>query len=413
MKNRVVITGIGAVTPIGNNVSTFWNNIKEGICGVNEITAFDTADYKVKLAAEVKDFKAEDHMDKRDARRMDRFCQFAIAAADEAVKCSTLNLNEIDSERFGVIVGSGIGGIITIEEQHKKLLEKGPKRVSPFFIPMIISNMAAGNIAIKYGAKGICTTIVTACATGTHAIGEAFHNIRNGLSDIIIAGGAEASITPLAVAGFESLTALSTSTDLNRASIPFDKERDGFVMGEGAGILVLESLEHALKRGAKIYGEVVGYGATCDAHHMTAPAPGGEGGARAIKIAISDAGIKSEDLSYINAHGTSTPYNDKFETEAIKSVLGEKAYNIPVSSTKSMTGHLLGAAGAIEAVICTKALEEGFVPPTIGLNVKDEECDLDYVPNKGRKQELEYALSNSLGFGGHNASIIIKKWNER
>lgn len=413
MKNRVVITGIGAITPIGNDAKDFWNGIKEGKCGINEITAFDTADYKAKLAAEVKGFKVEDYIDKREARRMDKYCQFAMVAADEAVKDAGLNIEELDSERLGVMVGSGIGGIATIEEQHKKLMEKGPKRISPFFIPMIISNMAAGNIAIKFGAKGICTTVVTACATGTHSVGEAFHNIRNGMSDVIIAGGSESSITPLSVAGFDALTALSTSTDPKRASIPFDKERDGFVMGEGAGILVLESLEHALKRNAKIYAEIVGYGATCDAYHITSPAPEGEGAARAIKLAIKDADIKEEEISYINAHGTSTPYNDKFETAAIKGVFGEKAYEIPISSTKSMTGHLLGAAGAIEAIICAKALEEGFVPPTVGLTEKDEECDLDYVPNVGREQELKYVLSNSLGFGGHNAVIVLKKWNER
>ncbi|WP_415875075.1 beta-ketoacyl-ACP synthase II [Clostridium sp.] len=413
MKNRVVITGIGAITPTGNDVNTFWNNIKEGKCGIDNITAFDTTDYKVKLAAEVKNFDAADYMDKREARRMDRFCHFAMAAADEAVRDAGLDLESLDRERFGVIVGSGIGGISTIEEQHKKLIERGPNRISPFFIPMIISNMAAGNIAIKYGAKGICTTIVTACATGTHAVGEAFHNIRNGLSDVIIAGGAEASITPLSVAGFISLTALSTSKDKNRASIPFDKERDGFVMGEGSGILILESLEHAIKRNAKIYAEVIGYGATCDAYHITSPAPNGEGGARAMKLAIKDSGIGEEEISYINAHGTSTPYNDKFETAAIKTVFGDYAYKVPISSTKSMTGHLLGAAGAIEAIICVKALEEGFIPPTIGYKVKDEECDLDYVPNKGRKQELKYAMSNSLGFGGHNSTIVLKKWDER
>ncbi|QGU96910.1 beta-ketoacyl-ACP synthase II [Clostridium bovifaecis] len=412
MKNRVVITGMGAITPTGNDVNTFWNSVKEGKCGIGNITAFDTTDYKVKLAAEVKDFDINNYMDKREARRMDKFCQFAMVAAEEAMKDAELDLEALDRERFGVIVGSGIGGIGTIEEQHQKLIEKGPGRISPFFIPMIISNMAAGNIAIKYGAKGICTTVVTACATGTHAIGEAFHNIRNGISDVIIAGGAEASITPLSVAGFISLTALSNSTDPSRASIPFDKERNGFVMGEGSGILVLESLEHALKRNAKIYAEVTGYGATCDAYHITSPAPDGEGGARAMKLAIKDSEISEEEISYINAHGTSTPYNDKFETAAIKSVFGETAYKIPVSSTKSMTGHLLGAAGAVEAIICIKALEEGFIPPTIGYKVPDEECDLDYVPNEGRKQELKYAMSNSLGFGGHNSTIVLKKWSE-
>jgi len=413
MNNRVVITGIGAVTPIGNDVSTFWNSVKEGKCGIDKITLFDASEYKVKIAAEVKDFDANKLMDKREARRMDKFSQFAMVAAEEAVKDSGLDLEAIDQERFGVIVGSGIGGISTIEEQHIKLLEKGPNRISPFFIPMIISNMAAGNVAIKFGAKGICLSLTTACATGTHAVGEAFHNIRYGSSDIIIAGGAEASITPLSLAGFTSLTALSTSEDPARASIPFDKERDGFVMGEGAGILVLESLEHALKRNAKIYAEVVGYGATCDAYHMTSPAPDGEGGARAMKQAIKDAGIEPLEISYINAHGTSTPYNDKFETAAIKTVFGEDAYKIPVSSTKSMTGHLLGAAGAIEAIICAKSVSEGFVPATIGYKTPDEECDLDYVPNKGREQDVKYAMSNSLGFGGHNSTIVLKKWDER
>ena len=404
---------MGAVTPIGNDVESFWNSIKEGKCGIGEITKFDTTAHKVKLGAQVKDFDVSQYMDRREARRMDTFCHYAMVAADEAVKDSGLNGENINVERFGVIVGSGIGGLETIEEQHKKLMEKGPGRISPFFIPMIISNMAAGNIAIKHGAKGICSTVVTACATATHSIGEAFHMIREGKADAIIAGGAEASITPLAMAGFESLTALSTSTDPLRASIPFDKERDGFVMGEGAGIVVLESLEHALKRNAKIYAEVTGYGATCDAYHMTSPAPNGEGGARAMKLAIMDSGIKEEEISYINAHGTSTPYNDKFETAAIKTVFGENAYKIPVSSTKSMTGHLLGAAGGIETIVCVKAVQEGFIPATIGYKVPDEECDLDIVPNEGRKQELKYAMSNSLGFGGHNSTVVVKKWDER
>ena len=412
MNNRVVITGMGAVTPIGNDTVSFWNSIKEGKCGVGNITAFDASEYKVSLAAEVKDFKYDEFIDKKEAKRMDKFCQFAMVAAGEAMKDSGIDLEKIDTERFGVIVGSGIGGIGTIEEQHEKLTTKGPNRVSPFLIPMIIGNMAAGNIAIKFGAKGICTSIVTACATGTHSIGDAFHKIRLGEADIILSGGAEASITPLSIAGFASLTALSNSEDPLRASIPFDKDRDGFVMGEGAGIVVLESLEHAKKRNAKIYAEVVGYGATCDAYHMTSPSPNGEGGARAMKIAIKDAGITKSDVSYINAHGTSTPYNDKFETAAIKAVFEEDAYKIPVSSTKSMTGHLLGAAGAVEAIVCAKALEESFIPATLGYKEADEECDLDYVPNEGRKAELQYALSNSLGFGGHNATIILKKWSE-
>lgn len=410
MKKRVVITGLGAVAPLGNDVESFWQGIKAGKNGIGSITAFDTTGFKSTLAAEVKDFEPEKLLDRKEAKRMDRYCQMAMVAAEEAYQDAGLDTADLDRDRFGVIVGSGIGGLLTIEEQHSRLLEKGPGRVSPFFIPMSISNMAAGNIAIKLNARGICTCIVTACATGTHSLGESFHKIRNGEADVIIAGGAEAPITPLAVAGFISMTALSNSADPLRASIPFDKDRDGFVMGEGAGILVLESLEHARQRNAKIYGEVVGYGATCDAYHMTSPAPGGEGGARAMKLALEDAGIEPHEVSYINAHGTGTPYNDKFETEAIQSVFGEDACKIPVSSTKSMTGHLLGAAGAIEAIICVKATQEDFVPATIGYRVKDEECDLDYVPNTGKRQRVNYALSNSLGFGGHNATLIIKKW---
>ncbi len=409
---RVVITGMGAITPVGNTAAGFWENIKKGKCGVANITAFDTTGFKSSLAAEVKDFDPEVLLDKKEAKRMDRYCQLAMVAAEEAYKDAGLDTVELDREKFGVIIGSGIGGLLTIEEQHTRLVEKGPGRVSPFFIPMAISNMAAGNVAIKFNARGVCTAIVTACASGTHAIGESFHKIRNGEEDIIIAGGAEAPVTPLAVAGFISMTALSSSTDPLRASIPFDKERTGFVIGEGAGILVLESLEHARLRNAKIYGEVVGYGATCDAYHMTAPAPGGEGGVRAMKIALGDAGLKPEEISYINAHGTGTPYNDKYETEAIKGVFGEAACKIPVSSTKAMTGHLLGAAGAIEAIICVKASQEDYIPPTIGYQVKDEECDLDYVPNIGRKASVNYTLSNSFGFGGNNATIILKKWTE-
>lgn len=412
MKNRVVITGMGAVTPLGNSVEQFWQAIKEGKCGIDTIKAFDVTDYKATLAGEVKDFHPEELMDRKEARRMDRYCQMGVVAAEEAYRDAGLEKASVDRDRLGVMVGSGIGGLITIEEQHSRLLEKGPGRVSPFFIPMAIGNMAAGNIAIKLNAKGVCTSIVTACATATHSIGESFRKIRNGEADIIVSGGTEAPITPLAVAGFTSMTALSVSKDPARASIPFDKERDGFVMGEGAAALILESLDHALKRGAKIYAEMAGYGATCDAYHMTAPAPGGEGGARAMLEALADAGINSGEISYINAHGTSTPYNDKYETEAIKAVFAEAAYNIPVSSTKSMTGHLLGAAGSVEAIICTKAIQEDFLPPTIGYRVPDEDCDLDYVPNNGRSARVDYALSNSLGFGGHNATIIIKKWLE-
>jgi 3-oxoacyl-[acyl-carrier-protein] synthase II len=411
MKNRVVITGMGAVTPIGNDVNSFWNNIKEGTCGIDVIKSFDISDYKCKLAAEVKDFDASVAIDKREARKMDKYCQYAMVAADEAIKNSGLDLEAIDRERLAVVVGSGVGGLSTIEQEHAKLTEKGPNRVSPFLIPMIIGNIAAGNIAIKYGAKGMCTSVVTACATGTNAIGDAFHLIQDGRADMVIAGGAEGSITPLAVAGFASLTALSKSEDPLRASIPFDKERDGFIMGEGAGIVILESLEHAQKRNAKIYAEMKGYGATCDAYHITSPSPDGEGAARAMLMALKDGDVKAEEVSYINAHGTSTPYNDKFETTAIKSAFGEYAYKIPVSSTKSMTGHLLGAAGAIEAIVCAKALEEGFVPATIGYKVPDEDCDLDCVPNVGRNEELKYAMSNSLGFGGHNATILLKKWD--
>lgn len=413
MNRRVVITGMGAITPVGNDVNTFWNSIKNGKCGIGPIKGFNAEDFKAKLAAEVKDFNPEDYIDRKEAKRMDRFCQLALAAAKEAVSNSNVNLEEIDKDRFGVILGCGVGGIGTIEEQVTKLNEKGPNRVSPMLIPMIISNMAAGNIAIAYGAQGICTTIVTACASSNNAIGEAFEKISNNHADIIISGGTEASVTPISVAGFISLTALSKSTDPERASIPFDAERNGFVMGEGSGILILEELQHALKRNAKIYGEVVGYGSTCDAYHMTAPSPDGLGGAKAMKLAIEQANIKPEEISYINAHGTSTPANDKTETAAIKKVFGEAAYKIPVSSTKSMTGHLLGAAGAIEAIISIKALEDGFIPPTVGLKVADPECDLDYVPNEGRSAALNYVLSNSLGFGGHNATLVFKKWNER
>ncbi|GKU25704.1 beta-ketoacyl-ACP synthase II [Clostridium folliculivorans] len=413
MGRRVVVTGMGAITPLGNSVDSFWNGIKEGVCGVNEIKAFDTTEQKVKLAAEVKDFKPEEYIDRKEVRRMDRYCQFALAAAQQAVENSKLDLDKVNKERLGVIVGSGIGGLATIEEQTIKLHEKGPTRVSPFFIPMSISNMAAGNIAIRFGAKGICTSVITACASATNSIGEAFRNIKFGYSDIMIAGGAEASITPLGIAGFASMNALSKNENPKRASIPFDKDREGFVMGEGAGILILEELDHALARGAKIYGEVVGYGSTCDAYHMTSPSPEGEGAARAMELAITEGNIAKEEVSYINAHGTSTPYNDKFETVAIKRLFGEQAYKVPVSSTKSMTGHLLGAAGGIEAIVAIKAVEENYIPATIGYENVDEDCDLDYVVNVGRNQEVNYVLSNSLGFGGHNAVLLFKKWTER
>jgi 3-oxoacyl-[acyl-carrier-protein] synthase II len=408
MNRRVVVTGMGAITPIGNSVPEFFDNVQAGKCGIEFINTFDTENFPAKVAAQVKDFEPKNYMDAKEARRMDRFSQFAVAAAKEAMEDSGIDLEKIDHERFGVIVGSGIGGIGLIEKETKTILDKGPKRVNPLFIPMTITNMAAGNIAIQYGALGVCTNVVTACATGSNSIGEAFRSIKHGYSDIILAGGTEGSITPLAVAGFTSLTALSTSSDPSRASIPFDKERDGFVMGEGAGILVLEEYEHALARGAKMYAEVVGYGSTCDAYHITAPASDGAGGARAMKLAMEEAQITSKDVSYINAHGTSTPTNDRVETIAIKLAMGEDAYKVPVSSTKSMIGHLLGAAGAVEAVICIKAMEKNYIPATIGLIAPDEECDLDYVPGIGRDAKLSYTMSNSLGFGGHNATLIFK-----
>jgi len=412
MEHRVVVTGLGAISPIGNNTEENWENVKAGKCGIDAITQFDTENFAVKLAGEVKDFDPTQYMEFKEAKRMARFSQFAVAASVMAVEDAKLDLEAVDKNRFGVILGSGIGGIGDTESECKVLETKGPRRVNPMFIPMIISNMAAGNVAIRVGAKAICTSITTACATGSHSIGEAFRQIKHGCADIMLAGGTEASITALSVAGFSSMTALSTSNDKNRASIPFDGERKGFVMGEGAGVIVLESLEHAQKRGAKILAEVVGYGATCDAYHITSPAPDGEGGARAMELAIEEAGIDKNRISYINAHGTSTKYNDKFETAAIKTVFGDNAKNIPVSSTKSMTGHLLGAAGAVEAVYCVKAIDDSFIPATINYQVEDPECDLDYVPNKGRNAEVKYAMSNSLGFGGHNATLLFAKYQQ-
>ncbi len=409
MDRRVVVTGMGAITPIGNSVAEFFAGVKGGSCGIDFISAFDTENFTVKLAAQVKNFDARNYMDAKEAKRMDRFSQFAVAASKEAIEDAGLELSALDPERFGVIVGSGIGGLENIEKEARTLADKGPRRVNPLFIPMIITNMAAGNIAIQFGALGICTNIVTACATGTHSIGEAYRNIKHGYADVILAGGTEASITPLGVAGFTSLTALSTSKDPSRASIPFDKERDGFVMGEGAGILLLEEYEHAIKRGARLYAEIVGYGATCDAYHITAPSPDGYGGTRAMRLAMQEAGITPKEISYVNAHGTSTPINDRLETLAMKAAFGEEVYRIPVSSTKSMIGHLLGAAGAVEAVTCVKAMDEDFIPATIGYRIPDEECDLDYVPNQGRTAKINYAMSNSLGFGGHNATVIFKK----
>lgn len=408
---RVVVTGLGIISPIGHGKEDFWNAVRAGKCGIDRVTRFDASLFDCKVAAEVKDFEPSDYMEKKEARRMDRYCQFAVAAAKMALDNSGLDLQKEDKSRINVITGSGIGGIETLEEQYKVLLEKGPGRVSPFFIPMMISNIAAARIAIMTGATGTNYNLVSACASSTNSIGEAFRNIIYGASDIAFAGGSEAPITPLSFAGFCSMKAMSTSDDPKRASIPFDKERNGFVMGEGAGVMILEELEHAKARGAHIYCEVVGYGSTDDAYHVTAPLPDGEGGAMAMRLALQDAGINPEQIDYINAHGTSTPYNDKYETAAIKSVFGEHAYKLAVSSTKSMTGHLLGAAGAIEAIICTLALEGGFIPATIGFKKPDEDCDLDYVENRGRNQQIEYALSNSFGFGGHNASIIMKRYD--
>ena len=409
---RVVVTGLGAITPVGNNVDEFWDGLISGKCGIDQITLFDTENFKVKLAGEVKNFNVEDHFDRREAKRLDRFSHFALVAARELMKDSKLDVSSIDATRFGVAVSSGIGGLQTIENNAKTLFEKGPDRISPMYIPMAINNMAAGNIAIEVGAKGESFCMTTACASATHTIGECFRIIKHGYQDVMIAGGTEASITPTGIAGFTNIKALSQEPDKTRASIPFDKERSGFVMGEGAGVLLLEELEHAKKRGAKIYAEVVGYGATSDAYHITSPAPDGEGGARAMVNAMKDAGIKPEDVTYINAHGTATPLNDKFETMAVKTAFGDASKKVMVSSTKGHTGHLLGAAGGVEAVACVKAIEKGMVPPTIGYKVPDEECDLDIVPNEARKVEVKYAMSNSLGFGGHNSSILFKKYEE-
>lgn len=409
-KHRVVITGAGAVTPIGITEKDFWNNIKQGKCGIAEITRFPLTDeFKARLAAEINEIDFTKYIPKKELKRLDRFSQFGIYAAKEALENSGLDMEAEDNNRVGIVLGSGIGGLATLEDQIVKMHEKGPKKISPFTIPMAIANMAAGTAAIHLGAKGICISVVTACASGTHSIGDAFRALQNGENDVIFAGGAEATITKTGIAAFQALTALSHSTDPNRASIPFDKERNGFVMGEGSGVLVLETLEHAQARNANILAEVVGYGLTGDAYHITSPAPGGEGAARSMQMALDDAQITADKIGYINAHGTSTEYNDKYETEAIKKVFGSDT-KVLVSSTKSMTGHLLGAAGAIEAIIIARALEEGFIPPTINLQVPDPECDLDYVPNVGRTKEIEYAMSNSLGFGGHNGTLIFKKW---
>ena len=410
MSRRVVITGIGAVTPIGNNVDEFWANAKNGKLGIDFIKSIDTDNLDVKIAGEVKDLKVEDYLDKKEMRRLDKFTQYALIASDEAVKNSKLNLDEIDKSRFGVMVGSGIGGFHTHEHEFSNLFNKGPKRISPMYIPMTIINAVAANIAIKYDAKATCTSAVTACATGTNNVGDAFRYIKHGYADVMISGGCESSITPIAIAGFNNMRALNSNNIPQKASTPFDKDRSGFVMGEGAGILVMESLDHALNRNANIICEIVGYGSTCDAYHITSPDPKGESASKAMEDAIKEANIEPSQVSYINAHGTSTPYNDLFETRAIKKAFKDDAKNIPISSTKSMTGHLLGAAGAVESIACIKSLEEGYIHPTIGYSESEEELDLDYVPNVGKKSDLKYALNNSLGFGGHNACLLFKRW---
>lgn len=412
MAQRVVVTGMGVMTALGRELDTFWGNLMEGKSGVSLVESMDVSEYTTKIAASIKDFNPEDYIERKEARKMDRFVQFAVTTSLAALKDAGLAIGEnADPERVGVYVGSGIGGLMTWEEQHSILLSKGPKRVSPFFIPMMIANMASGQVSMVTGAKGPNSTAVTACATGTNTIGDSFRLIRDGDADVMICGGAEATITPMGMAGFCAMRAMSTrNEEPERASRPFDKDRDGFVMGEGSGIMVLESLEHAEKRGARIYAEVVGYGMSADAHHMTDPAPGGEGAARCMKQAIRSAGLAPEDIDYINAHGTSTGAGDKAETAAVKSVFGDYAYKVPFSSTKSMTGHLLGAAGGVEAIIIALTIKNGIIPPTINLENPDPECDLDYVPNVPRKAEVKVAMSNSFGFGGHNATIILKKY---
>lgn len=413
MKKRVVITGLGVVTAVGVGIEPFWNNIINGVSGIDRITLFDTSDFEVKIGAEVKEFDPTKYMDRKEQKRTDRFVHFAVAAAKMALADSGLEIKAANAENIGVIIGSGIGGIKTFEDQTQTYLEKGPRRVSPFFIPMLIPDMGSGFVSIITGAKGPNHAVVTACASGTHSIGDSFRIIQKGEAIAMITGGSEAAITHLSYAGFTSAKALSTNNDDPKGSSrPFDLKRDGFVMGEGSGILILEELEHAKQRGAKIYAEIIGFGESGDAYHMTAPDPEGDGAARAMERAITDSDVNKDQISYINAHGTSTLANDKLETKAIKRVFGEKAYRIPVSSTKSMTGHLLGAAGGVEAIICALALQNGIMPPTINYQTPDPDCDLDYVPNQARKGELEYALSNSLGFGGHNACLAFKKYHE-
>jgi len=410
-EKRVVVTGMGAITPIGTGAENFWQALLNGVSGVDRITHFDASNYTTQIAAEVKDFDPEAYMERKDAKRMDRFAQFALVASMQALEDAGLKIDDTNASRIGVLIGSGIGGISTWEEQHRTLLERGPRRVSPFFVPMLISDMAAGMTSILLGAKGPNLAIVTACATATHAIGEAAEIIKRGDADVMIAGGAEAAITPLAVAGFCAARALSTRNDEpQKASRPFDLNRDGFIIGEGAGILVIESLDHALARGARILCEIVGFGMSADAYHITAPAPEGEGAALSMSAAIKDAGIKPEQVDYINAHGTSTEDNDKTETAAVKKVFGDYAYKVPISSTKSMTGHLLGAAGGVEAIACICSIRDGIVHPTINYETPDPECDLDYVPNKSRQMDVRIAMSNSFGFGGHNATIVFARY---
>lgn len=412
MSRRVVITGMGAITPVGNTVDEFWNNIKKGEVGIGPMTQIDPTDYKAKLAAEVKDFEPKDYMDPKSARRMERFAQFAVAAAKQAMEDSGLDMEKEDPFMLGTSVGCGIGSLQCMQREYKKLLDKGPNRVAPLMIPSLISNMAAGNIAIQLGLKGKNINIVTACATGNHNIGEGFRSVQYGEADVMIAGGAEAAITELGVSGFTNMTALSLATDPKKASIPFDVNRSGFVMGEGAGIIVLEELEHAKKRGAKIYAEVIGYGATNDAFHITSPAEDGSGAAKAMEFAMKDAGVKPEDIDYINAHGTSTHMNDLFETRAVKLAMGDAAYKCKISSTKSMVGHLLGAAGGVETIACVKSIMDHYVHVNAGLTEQDPECDLDCVKGEGIEMDVNIALSNSLGFGGHNATLIFKAYNE-
>lgn len=412
MKRRVVVTGLGAVTPIGNNVDEFWKSVKEGKCGIGPITRFDTSEYKVHLAAEVKDFNAKDYLDFKTAKRMGRFSHYAIAASREAFADAGLDMANEDPYRVGVIIGSGIGDLETSEAAEAKIQAGKPSKVNPFTVPMMIANMAAGNVAIDLGAKGKCTSVVTACASSTHSIGDAFRAIQYGDADVCVAGGAEGSICPLGVASFTSLTALSDSEDPARASIPFDKDRHGFVMGEGAGIVILEELEHAKARNAKIYAELVGYGATCDAHHITAPIEDGSGAAKAMELAMNEAGIQPSDVTYINAHGTGTQLNDLVETRAVKAAFGDAAKDVVINSTKSMIGHLLGAAGGVEFVTCVKSIQDGFIHQTIGSVESEEECDLNYAIGAAVEKPVEYAMSNSLGFGGHNASLLIRKYEE-